>query len=105
MALTEAHLPELIEKLDETDNWPQRLSGGELQRLAIARAVLARPDWLLLDEATSALDEETEASIYAMLGVILPDTTLISIGHSSALNAFHSEPCSCGREAPPARRL
>jgi putative ATP-binding cassette transporter len=91
VALTEAHLAPLIEKLDVTDNWPQRLSGGELQRLAIARAVLARPDWLLLDEATSALDEETEASIYAMLAVILPDTTLISIGHSSALKAFHTD--------------
>ena len=59
-------LPELMEKLDETDNWPQRLSGGELQR-GHRPGLLARPDWLLLDEATSALDEETEASIYAML--------------------------------------
>jgi putative ATP-binding cassette transporter len=88
-ALIDAHLPHLAAKLDETDNWTQRLSGGEQQRLAIARAVLARPDWLLLDEATAALDEETEAAIYAMLAARLPNTTLVSIGHRSTLAAFH----------------
>ena len=88
-ALIDARLPHLLAKLDETDNWTQRLSGGEQQRLAIARAVLARPDWLLLDEATAALDEETEAAIYAMLAARLPNTTLVSIGHRSTLAAFH----------------
>jgi putative ATP-binding cassette transporter len=88
-ALKDAHLPALVEKLDETDNWSQRLSGGEQQRLAIARALLAKPDWLLLDEATAALDEETEAVIYAMLADRLPGTTLVSIGHRSTLTAYH----------------
>jgi putative ATP-binding cassette transporter len=88
-ALIDARLPHLTAKLDETDNWTQRLSGGEQQRLAIARAVLAGPDWLLLDEATAALDEETEAAIYAMLADRLPNTTLVTIGHRSTLAAFH----------------
>ena len=59
------------------------------QRLAIARALLAKPDWLFLDEATAALDEPTEEAIYRMLRERLPDTTIVSIGHRSTLAAFH----------------
>ncbi|MCI4679929.1 ABC transporter ATP-binding protein/permease [Rhodoblastus acidophilus] len=88
-ALTDARLPHLADKLDIADIWSQRLSGGEQQRIAIARALLARPDWLLLDEATAALDEETEDAIYRMLAERLPHTTLVSIGHRSTLAAYH----------------
>jgi vitamin B12/bleomycin/antimicrobial peptide transport system ATP-binding/permease protein len=88
-ALVAALLPDLASRLDEEDNWTQRLSGGEQQRVAIARALLVKPDWLLLDEATSALDEECEASLYGMLRKRLPQTTIVSIGHRSTLAAFH----------------
>ena len=67
----------------------QRLSGGEQQRLAIARAILAKPDWLFLDEATSAMDEAMEAGIYEMLAEKLPGTTIVSIGHRASLAQFH----------------
>jgi putative ATP-binding cassette transporter len=88
-ALEAVRLPHLATLLHETDNWTQRLSGGEQQRLAVARALLAQPDWLLLDEATAALDEPTEEVVYRMLTERLPDTTLVSIGHRSTLRAFH----------------
>ena len=88
-ALSAAGLGKLSQSLDEHGNWSQRLSGGEQQRIAIARALLAKPDWLFLDEATSALDEDSEARLYAALKDRLPNTTLISIGHRSTLKAFH----------------
>jgi ABC-type multidrug transport system fused ATPase/permease subunit len=46
-------------------------------------------DWLFLDEATSALDEKMEAEIYRRLSEVLPDTTIVSIGHRSTLIAPH----------------
>jgi putative ATP-binding cassette transporter len=83
------HLASLAREIDSEDNWPQRLSGGEQQRLAIARAILDKPDWLFLDEATSALDEELEAEIYRILSEVLPSTTIVSIGHRSTLIGLH----------------
>lgn len=88
-ALQAVRLPHLVPLLHEVDNWTQRLSGGEQQRLAVARALLARPDWLLLDEATAALDEPMEEATYRMIAERLPDTTVVSIGHRSTLRAFH----------------
>lgn len=88
-ALRAAKLGDLVGDLEVEDNWPQRLSGGEQQRLAIARAILAKPDWLFLDEATSAVDEGMEAEIYEMLAEKLPRTTIVSIGHRSSVLRFH----------------
>jgi putative ATP-binding cassette transporter len=76
-------------RLDEQNNWSLVMSGGEQQRLALARALLNRPDWLFLDEATSSLDEATEAHLYALLRERLPRATLVSIAHRPAVAAYH----------------
>jgi putative ATP-binding cassette transporter len=88
-ALVAVGLPALRERLDEDAHWGQVLSLGEQQRLAIARALLIKPDWLFLDEATSATDEAEEAVLYRMVAMALPATTVISIGHRGSLEAYH----------------
>ena len=90
-ALTKVKLAHLADKLDEIDFWGQRLSGGEQQRLAIARALLTRPDWLFLDEATASLDEKLENEIYALIRQELPQTSVVSIGHRSTLREMHDD--------------
>ncbi len=88
-ALADAGLAPLAPHLDDNQPWAQRLSGGEQQRLAIARALLLRPDWLFMDEATANLDPEAESELYAKLRQQLPDTTIISIAHRPAVAALH----------------
>ncbi len=88
-ALVDVHLGDLVDQLDREDVWSQRLSSGEQQRVAIARALLMQPDWLFLDESTAAVDEKLEAELYAVLARRLPKTTLMSIGHRSAVVGLH----------------
>lgn len=59
------------------------LSGGELQRLSLARALVQKPQWLFLDEATSSLDKQAESILLQLLRKHLPDTTLVIIAHSA----------------------
>ena len=58
-----------------------RLSGGQLQRIALARAMLRKPDLLILDEATSSLDTKSEKKIQKAIEKIAKETTLIVIAH------------------------
>ncbi len=90
-ALRDALLPQLAEQLDRQDTWGQKLSGGEQQRLAIARAFLKRPRWLFLDEASSALDEDAERTLYQKLRALVAqeDGAVVSIAHRPTVAALH----------------
>lgn len=88
-AVNAVGLPALTLRLDEEAHWNRMLSLGEQQRLGLARALLHAPRFLFLDEATASLDEPSEALLYQLLQKSLPDTTIISIGHRSTLDAFH----------------
>lgn len=87
--LQAVELAQLIERLDDVDDWSRILSLGEQQRLAFARVLLAKPQWVFLDEATSALDEERERAMYGLLHTHLPTCGIVSVGHRSTLFALH----------------
>jgi putative ATP-binding cassette transporter len=92
-ALNEALLPDLAARLDEEDAWSQKLSGGEQQRLSIARVLLKKPKWIFADEATSALDEVAEKTLYERLLALVKTSggAIVSIAHRPNVAAFHNK--------------
>ena len=90
-ALTDALLPDLAQRLDDSDAWSQKLSGGEQQRLAIARVLLKKPAWLFADEATSALDPEAESTLYRRLAATVQSAggAMVSIAHRASVGEHH----------------
>jgi vitamin B12/bleomycin/antimicrobial peptide transport system ATP-binding/permease protein len=89
--LKEVGLDGLVGELNVVENWSQRLSLGEQQRLGFARILLAAPTLLFLDEATSALDEPSEARLYSLLRSGSWRPTVISVGHRCTLLKLHDD--------------
>ena len=75
---------------DRTDNFPSQLSGGEQQRVSIARALAKNPKMLLCDEPTGALDYNTGKAVLKLLRDTCKKTgmTVIVITHNQALTAM-----------------
>ena len=85
--ITNAHnfIQNLPHKYDtEIKERGANLSGGQIQRIAIARAILGNPSILLLDEATSALDSDSEAEVQEGLNRAMKNRTVIVIAHRLA---------------------
>jgi len=89
-ALRLVNLGHLSQRLDEVADWSRILSIGEQQRVAFARVLFNHPAIVFLDEATSATDEGLEHMLYGLLRSALPDCMLVSVGHRSTLDPFHT---------------
>ena len=92
-ALRDALLPDLAHTLDTEAAWDQQLSGGEQQRLALARIFLNQPQWVFADEATSAIDPATQTHLYERLVTMVTQRGggMVSIAHGDNLQRFHTK--------------
>ena len=74
-------------ELDWLEKYPHQLSGGQFQRCAIARAILAQPECLICDEITSALDDANQEKVIKVLQKVQEETnmTIVLISHNQAL--------------------
>ena len=101
-ALEQVGLARLAGELDREDAWGNRLSGGEQQRLSLARALIARPQILYLDEATNQLDDAAACRLMQTLKTALPDTLCLAISHQAVIKALFTRQIDLNRYRAPA---
>ena len=87
-ALAQVGLARLQDSLDQVQNWGRVLSGGEQQRISLARVLLVRPQALFLDEATGQLDPQSAAAMVRLLQQALPGALCVAISHQPEVKAL-----------------
>ena len=102
-ALKRVGLEGWVTRLEESSAWERTLSGGEQQRLALARILVHRPGVLILDEAMSALDDQAQLSFLQMLKSDLPDSLLISVANRPHLAEHFSRQLTLTKDAAGSR--
>lgn len=90
-ALIKVALPNLVNRLDDDQDWAAVLSPGEQQRITFARLLAIKPSAVFLDEATSAVDEALEFLLYNALRTELPDCIVVSVSHRSTIEQHHHQ--------------
>jgi putative ATP-binding cassette transporter len=81
-SLWQAGLPQLIEKLSDTEIWEEILSLGEQQRLGFARLLFHRPRWIILEQPADALNEAGQREMMHLLETEFPAAAMVFIGDS-----------------------
>lgn len=87
--LNDFDLAHLAESLDTHGDWNTKLSLGEQQRVNFVRIALMRPRWLILDEPTASLDLKNQQNAMEKLFMLLKESTILTISHSSELESMH----------------
>ncbi|MEE4715596.1 ABC transporter ATP-binding protein/permease [Pseudomonas alliivorans] len=88
--LHQVGLAQLVDSLAHEREWSRELSGGEQQRIGLARAMLCAPQTLYLDEATNQLDEPSACQLLETVRQALPNTLIIGISHQPAVARLFS---------------
>jgi putative ATP-binding cassette transporter len=88
--LRNCRLDKFIPRLNETASWTEQLSPGEQQRIAFARVFLHKPRWVFMDESTSMIDLATESHLYKLMKSLLPNCSIVSVGHHVSLSEHHN---------------
>ena len=88
--IKKSQLSQLVEKLPKgidtfVGEFGKNLSGGEKQRIGIARALYKNPKLIFLDESTNSLDEKTESQIFDLVEKLKREKTIIFITHKESL--------------------